>query len=150
MYRVTSTTASGVSSRSFQCDLFKTHILLNFWSGKVFHTISLEAGPRGTLVPKRTTGVISSYLALFDSPPSWICLVDCPDRLCACFQASFSGKLKSSSVCGFNYTELERCLSTPTSRMLERHDYRTILLMKLRTALDRAWLQCLASLYKVN
>ena len=36
-------------------------------------------------------------------------------------------KRKSTAVNGFNHVELERCLLTPTPRILERHDYGTIL-----------------------
>ena len=55
-------------------------------------------------------------------------------------------------VTGFGPTELEKCLAMPTSRILERHDFRTIfdfLLMKLRTALDQEWLQSVPGLHKV-
>ena len=152
-YSTSSITASETYSLSFQCSQFKTHIFLNFWSGNVFYQICLGAGPRGILIPKRLMGTISAFLGLFDSPPSCVCLVDCPEKLCTCLKTSLPGKLNSASVNGFNQAELERCLSIPTSRVLERHDYRTILeclLMKLRTALDRDWLQSLPTLHKVH
>ena len=119
----------------------------------MFYQICLGAGPRGTLIPKRMMGTFAAFLGFFDSPPSCVCLVDCPEKLCTCLKTSLPGKLKSASVNGFNQAELERCLSIPKSRILDRHDYRTILdflLMKLRTALDRDWLQSLPTLHKVH
>ena len=62
-----------------------------------------------------------------DGRPSCVCLVNCHEKLCTCLKRSLLGKVKSTSVIGFNYAELERCLSIPTSRILERHDYRIIL-----------------------
>ena len=152
-YCASSITVSETDSLSFQCSQFKTHIFLNFWSGNVFYQICLGAGPRGTLIPKRMMGTIAAFLGLFDSPPSCVCLVDCPEKLCTCLKTSLPGKLNSASVNVFNQAELARCLSFPTSRILEGHDYRTILdflLMKLRTALERDLLQSLPTLHKVR
>ena len=148
-YSASSITASETYSLLFQCSQFKTLIFLNFWSGNVFYQICLGTGPRGTLIPKRMMGTVAAFLGLFDSPPFCVCLVDCPEKLCTCLKTSLPRKLKSASVDEFNQAELEQCLSIPTSRILERHDYRTIL-MKLRTALDRDWLQSLPTLHKVH
>ena len=150
---VTSNSGNETYSLSFQNNQFETHIFLNFWTGNVFYQVCLGTGPRGTLVPKKMMGVVASFLSLFDVHPSCICLIDCPESLNSCFKASLPGCLRPTSVNGFGPSESERCLSLPTSRILERHDYRTILdflLMKLRTALDRDWLQSLPTLHKVR
>ena len=151
-HSVTSVSAVGTYSLSFQSNQFETQVFANFWAGHVFYQVCLGSGPRGTLIPKKMMGVVSSFLSLFENHPSCVCLVDCPDRLTTCFKTSLPGSLRPTSVNGFGTNELERCLSLPTSRILERHDYRTILdflLMKLRTALDRDWLQSLPTLHKV-
>ena len=124
----------------FPSNQFETQVFANFWAGHVFYQVCLGSGPRGTLIPKKMMGVVSSFLSLFENHPSCVCLVDCPDRLTTCFKTFLPGSLRPTSVNGFGTNELERCLSLPTSRILERHDYRTILdflLMKLRTALER-------------
>ena len=61
------------------------------------------------------------------------------ERLGASLVTSLPGK-KPVVVNGFGHMELEKCLAMTTSRIRERHDFRTILdflLMKLRTALDQ-------------
>ena len=149
---VTSVSAVGTYSLSFQSNQFETHVFANFRAGHVFYQVCLGSGPRGTLIPKKMMGVVSSFLSLFESHSSCVCLVDCPDRLTTCFNTSLPGNLRPTSVNSFGTNELERCLALPTSRILERQDYRTILdfnLMKLRTALGRDWLQSLLTLHKV-
>ena len=150
---VTSISGNETFSLSFQSDQFETHIFLTIWAGNVFYQVCLGTGPRGTLVPKKMMGFIASFLSLFDKHPTCICLIDCPDRLNSCLESSLPGRLRSTSVNGFSPNMLERCLFLPTSRILERHDYRTILdflLRKLRPALDRDWLQSLPTLHKVQ
>ena len=151
-YGVTSITTSGSYSLSFQSNQFTTHVFVNFWPGNVFYQICFGTGPRGTFIPKRIINFIASFLSLFESSISCVSLVNCPDRLNSSLKTSLPGKYRVTSVNGFGQNELERCLALPTSRILERHDYRTILdflLMKLRTALDRDWLQSLPTLHKV-
>ena len=61
-------------------------------------------------------------------------------KLGECLKSCRMGKHQPVNVNTFNPAEVEQSLSIPTSQILERHDYRTILdfhLMKLRTALDR-------------
>ena len=63
------------------------------------------------------------------------------------------GKQQPVNVNTFNPAEFEQSLLIPTSQIIERHDYRTILdflLIKLRTALDRDWLKKLPLLHNVN
>ena len=59
-----------------------------------------------------------------------------------------------NSICSQHIcvNDFERCLATPTAQIIERHDFRTILdflLMKLRTALNKDWLQSVPILHKV-
>ena len=94
--------------------------LPQFMSGNVFYQFCLGAGPRATLFPRRTMGVIAAFLGLFDLLPSCVYLVDCPDRFCSSVKASLPWKLKSTSVNEFNNAELERCLSIRISMISEK------------------------------
>ena len=152
-YSVTAISTSEVYSLSLQCTHTSTEVYVNFWSGNVYHQVCLGSGPRGFLVPKRLWTVISSFLSLFDTAPPYICLTGCPDRLDSSLTSSLPGNLGPYAINYFGPKELERCLSLPTSRILERHDFRSILdylLRKPRTALDREWLQALPALHKVT
>ena len=127
-------------------------LFVNFWSGSVYHQVCLGSGPRGLLIPKRILSVITAFVSLFEKPPSYVGLIGSPDRLETCLVNSLPGKLRPTAVSGFRPNDLEKSLSLPTSKILERHDFRSILdylLMKLRTALDREWLQSLPILHKV-
>ena len=151
-YCVTSISVSGSYSLSVQYTSTHNYVYVNFWSGSVYYQICLGSGPRGLLIPKKILRVISSFITLFDSVPSCISLIDCSARLEACLLSSLPGQRLPSALCSFGPTEFERCLSVPTSKILERHDFRTILdflLMKLRTALDRDWVHSLPVLHKV-
>ena len=91
-------------------------------------------------VPKKILTLISSYLSLFESPPSCLSLFNFDVRLGTSLIASLPGIKRPMIVSGFGPMELEKCLAMPTSRNLERHNSRTLLdflLLKLRTALDQ-------------
>ena len=74
------------------------------------------------------------------------------DKLNDCLSSCLPGLKPPSIVNCFGPNEFERTLAAPTARTIERHDFRSILdflLMKLRTALDKDWLQKLPLLHKV-
>ena len=151
-YCVTSISVSGSYSLSVQYTSTHNYVYVNFWSGSVYYQICLGSGPRGPLIPKKILTVISSFITFFESVPSCISLINCSARLEACLLSSLPGQKLPSALCSFGSTEFERCLSVPTSKILERHDFRTILdflLMKLRTASDRDWIHSLPVLHKV-
>ena len=88
----------------------------------------------------------------FENPPNCLSLINFDERHSTSLSTSLPGRKRPMIVTGFGPTELEKCLAMPTSRILERHDFRTILdflLMKLRTALDQEWLQSVPVLHKV-
>ena len=152
-YSVTAFSTSEVYSLSLQCTHTSTEVYVIFWSGNVYHRVCLGSGPRRFLFPKRLLTVISSFLSLFETAPSFIELTGCPDRLDCSLTSALPGNLRPYAINYFGPKDLERCLSLPTSRILERHDFRFILdylLMKLRTALDREWQQALPVLHKVT
>ena len=83
---------------------------------------------------------------------SCVALIDFSEKLSECLSSCLPGKQQSSVVSSYGPEEFEKTLALPTSQIIERHDFRTILdflLMKLRTALDRDWLKKLPLLHKV-
>ena len=152
-YCVVKTGFTGICSLSYQSSSTANYLYLNFWSGNIYYQVCLGSEPRGILLPKKILALISSYLSLFESPPSCLSLINFDERLGASFIASLPGRQRPIAAFEFGPMELEKCIAMPTSRILERHDFRTILdilLMKLRTALDQEWLQALPVLHKVR
>ena len=145
------TGTAGVCSLSYESSLTRNFLFLSFWSGKVYYQVCLVSGPRGLLLPKKLLSLLSSYFSLSENPPSCLSLVNFDERLATCLDRSLSGKARPMVVNWFGVTELEICLSMPTSRILERHDFRTILdFLLMRTALDQEWLQSIPVLHKVH
>ena len=104
------------------------------------------------LQPRETLALISSLLSLFEVRPSCAPLVGAGEKLGLGLSSSLPGVEKPSIVPIFNPEEFERVLASPTAKIIERYNYRSILdflLMKLRTALDQEWLQSLPILHKV-
>ena len=151
-YCVVTTGITGIFSLSYQSSSTVNYLYLNFWSGNIYYQVCLGSGPRGILLPKKILTFISFYLSLFESPPSCLSLVNFDEQLGAKLFASFRGRKRLMVVSGFGPMDLEKCLAMPTSRILERHNFRTILaflLMKLRTTLDQEWSQAIPDLHKV-
>ena len=95
---------------------------------------------------------ISSFLSLFEAPPPCIALIGVGEKLDEYLVSTLPGSRRLTIINNFSATEFENLLARPTSQIIERHAYRTIidfLLMKLRTALDRDWLQSLPSFHQV-
>ena len=151
-YCVTAIAASGHYSFVLQHTPAATYLILNFWSGNVLQHVCLGSGPRGMLMPRKTLMTVSSFISLFEEAPSCVALIDFSEKLSECLLNCLPGKQQSSVVSSYGPEELEKSLALPTSQIIERHDFRTILdflLMKLRTALDRDWLKKLPLLHKV-
>ena len=104
------------------------------------------------LLPRKIFNLVASFLSLFETAPTCVALTGFSDNLNECLITSLPGAKTASIVKTYGPTEFERSLVSPTVTIIERHDFRSILdylLMKLRTALDRDWLQSLALLHKV-
>ena len=143
---------TGICSLSYQSSSTANYFYLNVWSGNIYYQFCLGSGPRGVLLPKKILTLTSSYLSLFESPPSCLSLINFDERLGATIIASLPGRKRSMVVSGFGPMELEKCLAMSFFRTVERHDFRTILdflLLKLRSALDQDWLQAIPVLHKV-
>ena len=151
-YCVTMVTSSAVYSLALQHKTTTSYIILLFWSGNVFHRVCLGSSPRGMLLPRKVLSLVSSFLSLFEIPPSCLTLIGVGEKLDDCLTSSLPGSKRPSIVNPFGPRELETSLALPTAQIIERHDFRTILdflLMKLRTALGKDWLQNLPILHKV-
>ena len=151
-YCVTACASSGIYSLSLEKTPTNDLVIVSFWSGNVLHRICLGTGPRGLLIPKKILGLVASFITLFESPPSCVCLVGMGDKFNQCLTSTLPGTKRPNLVHSFGPNDFEKCLAGPTVNIIERHDFRSILdflLMKLRTALDRDWLQSLPLLHKV-
>ena len=152
-YCVTNITSNGTYSLSLTHLTTESNLYLGFWSGNVFHQVCVGTGPRGFLIPRRVLTLVSSLISLFETPPPCACLVGMGERLNSCLVSALPGQQRPNLLNNFGVEEFERCLALPTAKIIERHDYKTIidfLLLKLRTALDRDWLQSLPLLHKVR
>ena len=100
----------------------------------------------------RVLSLVASFLGLFEMLPVCVSLIGFEDKLNECLGSCLSATKTPSVVNTFGVNNFERCLATPTAQLIERHEFRKILdflLMKLRTALDKDWLQSLPISHKV-
>ena len=152
-YCVTAIASSGFYSLALQQTPTASFLILSFSSGNVFHRVCLGCAPRGMLLPRKILSLMSSFLSLFETEPTCLSLVDLGDKFGDCLSTCLPGKQPPTVVKTYGPDEFEKSLSLPTSQIIERHDYRAILdylLMKLRTALDKDWLQQIPVLHKVK
>ena len=152
-YCVTAITSSGFYSLAVQHSTTMTYVNIGFWSGNVLHHVCLGSAPRGMLLPRKILVLISSFISLFETPPACVSLINFDEKMSHCLSNCLPGDHRPSVVRTYGPEEFEKSLGLPTSQIIERHDYRTILdflLMKLRTALDKDWLKKLPLLHKVT
>ena len=96
--------------------------------------------------------LVSCFYSLFETVPSCVAVKDFSEKLSSSLPCVMPALKKPSKVNTFGPTELESCLSLPSSQILDRYDFRSILdylLLKLRSGLDNDWLQNLPVLHKV-
>ena len=151
-YCVKSISTSGYYSLAMQHTPTFSYIILCFWSENTMHRICIGGAPRGLLLPRKILSLVASFLGLFEELPICVSLTGFEDKLNECLSTCLTGTATTSIVSSFGPPEFERYLAIPTAQIIERHDFRTILdflLMKLRTALDKDWLQSLPVLHKV-
>ena len=151
-YCVTNVSSIGVYSLSLLRLSTENNLYFNFWSGNVLHQVCIGTGQRGILIPRKILSLVASFISLFETPPPCIGLVGLGERLSPCLSSSLPGHPRSLFINNFGEDEFERCLALPTAEIIERNYFRSILdflLMKLRTAFDKDWLQSLPVLHKV-
>ena len=152
-YCITAISPSGFYSLALQQTPTASFLILSFWSENVFHRICLGSALRGMLLPRKVLSLVSSFLSLFDVVASCLDLVNLGDKLGDFLSTCLPGKQPPTVLRPFGPEEFEKSLALPTSQIIERLDYRNILdflLIKLRTALEKDWLQIIPSLYKIN
>ena len=152
-YCTTAITSSGYYSLAVQHSTTMSYVNIVFWSGNVLHHVCLGSAPRGMFLPRKILTLISSFISLFETPPTCVSLINFDEKMSHCLSNCLPGNHQPSIVQTYGPEEFEKSLGLPTAQVIERHDYRTILdflLMKLRTALDKDWLKRLPILYKVT
>ena len=130
----------------------ESFLFTSFWSGNVLYEVCIGSAPRGLLIPKRVLELVSCFYSLFETVPSCVAVKDFSEKLSSSLPCVMPALKKPSKVNTFGPTELESCLSLPSSQILDRYDFRSILdylLLKLRSGLDNDWLQNLPVLHKV-
>ena len=143
---------SGLYSLSLQHSVTTSFIILSFWSGNVLHRVCLGSSPRGMLLPRKIFALLASFISLFDTAPSCVSLIGFDEKSADCLRTYLPGAKRPFITSTYEPSDFESSLALPTAQIIERHDFRTILdflLMKLRTALDRDWIQNLPTLHKV-
>ena len=151
-YCVKAISSSGHYFLAVQHSNTATFVILCFWSENVIHRICIGGAPRGMLLLRKILSLVASFLSLFETAPTCVSLIGFGNKLKDCLTSSLPGVKALSIVISFGPAEFERSVATPTVQIIQHHDFRTILdflLMKLRTALDREWLQNLTQLHKV-
>ena len=151
-YCVISFSVTNSYSLSVKLTPTDTHVFLNFWSGNVYDQTCLGCGRRRLLMPKNILVTISSFINLFETAPSCVSVFDCNAKLETCLIYTLPRQLQPSALCSFGADELERCQAVSTAKILEGHDFRTVLdffLMKLRTELDKDCRLAIPVLHKV-
>ena len=126
-YCATMINDSGYYSLALQHTPTTSFIFLNFWSGNMFHRVCLGSTPRRMLLPHKIMNFISSFLCLFETFPPSVAVINVGDNLGDCLSTCVPGKQLPTNIRVFNHEEFEQCLSLPTSQVIERHDFRTIL-----------------------
>ena len=130
----------------------ETHLFLNFWNENAFHSVCIGVFPRSISIPKSLLKCIAAFLSLFLDQPSCLALIGFGDRIFQSVKNHFNKPHLVNHCPTFSQEDLDKCLSIPSAKILDRYDYRSILdflLLKLRLAQDHDWLLNLPDLHKV-
>ena len=109
--------------------------------------------PKAQLSAKKALQVVSSYLSVPSKPPPAYSLLGFDARSAETLSTEFYQIPPICVVPNFGHDDLYKVLAGPTVKILDRFDYHSILyflLMKLRTALESAWLNNFPELRKVG
>ena len=130
----------------------ETQLFLSFWSENAYHNICIGTFPRSLSIPKSLLRCVAAFLSLFLDQPSCLALIGFGDRLFQSVRGQFKNPQLVNRCPTFLPRDLDKCLSMPSSKILDRYDYRSILdflLLKLRLARDHDWLLNLPELHQV-
>ena len=129
-----------------------TRLYVSFWSGNVLNDLLLAEIPPSLVEAKKILEVVGCFLAVASTPVTIYSLLGFDARTVKTLQSELPQAPPPCVVPTFGYDDLYKVLARPAIKILDRYDLHSILhffLMKLRTALDSAWMGHLPELRKV-
>ena len=126
-YCIDKSSDSGLYSLSLQHSVTTSFIILLFWSGNVLHRVCLGSSPRGMLLPLKILALLASFISVFDTAPSCVSLIGFDEKLADCLRTNLPGAKRPFITSTYEPSGFESSLALPTTQILERHDFRTIL-----------------------
>ena len=152
-YSTQSIGQSGYCSLQLRSAPSSAQLVLVFWSGNVYNCVHLVEFFPSLLEAKKALEVISCFLAVSSNPPIIHSLIGFDGRTVKTLVTEMSQFPRACAVPIFSHEDLYKILAWPTVRILDRYELQSVLqflLMKLRTALDLAWVNNLPELRKVR
>ena len=152
-HTIQSITQSGQCSLCLQSAPDPTKLFVSFWSGNILNYLLLAEFPPSLCEAKKILEIISCFLAVPSDPVVIYSLLGFDARTVKTLTFELNQTPSTCVVPTFNYEDLYKVLAGPAIRILNRYDLHSILRlfsMKLRTALDSAWLNSLPELRIVN
>ena len=152
-YSIASISQSGQCSLQLQGLNDCIRVVITFWAGNVFNYFCLAEFPDAQLSAKKAIQVVSSYLSVPSKPPLVYSLLGFDARSAKTLTVELNQIPSICVVPTFGHCDLYKVLAGPTVKILDRFDYHSILqflLMKLKTALEAAWLNNNPELRKVG
>ena len=131
----------------------ETQLFLSFWSENAYHCICIGTFPKSLSIPKSLLRSVAAFLALFLNQPSCLALIGFGDRLFQSVRGHFENPQLLNRCPTFLPKDLDKCLSMPSSKILDGYDYRSILdflLLWLGLARDHDWLLNLPELHQAK
>ena len=152
-YSTQSISQSGYCSLQLHSAPRSAQLVLVFWSENVYNCLYLAEFSSSLLEAKKALEVLNCFLAIPSKPPIIHSLIGFDGRTVKSLVTELSQIPPACVVPTFSHEDLYKILAGPTVRILDRYDLHSVLqflLMKLRTALDLAWVNNLPELRKVR
>ena len=143
---------SGSCSLQLQTTPECTKLSVSFWSGNVLNHFLLAEITPSLMEAKKVLEVAGCFLAITSTPVSIYSLLGFDARTVKTLQTELHQAPSPCAVPSFGYEDLYKVLAGPAIKILDRYDLHSVLhffRMKLRTALDSAWMSNLPELRKV-
>ena len=146
-YSTQSISQSGYCSLQLHSAHSSAQLVLVFWSGNIYNCLHLAEFSSSLLEAKKALEVISCFLVIPSKPPIIHSLIGFDGR-------TVKSLVRSRPLVSFPLSLMRTFIKfLPTVRILDRYDLHSVLqflLMKLRIALDLAWVNNLPELRKVR
>ena len=142
-YSIASISQSGQCSLQLQTLNGCIRVVITFWAGNVFNYFCLAEFPDAQLSAKKALQVVCSYLSVPSKPPPVYSLFGFDAQSAKTLTVEINQIPSVCVVPTFGHCDLYKVLAGPTVKILDRFDYHSILqflLMKLKPALEAAWL----------